>query len=339
VVRLTASLTILAAGAWHGEARAADSEPIVASSSCPESQAVWSTVIRLVPSAETQLLAAKPHVEIVDLGERYRVHVLTEGGALERTYSDPARDCDRRARFAAEFIVVAVLPPQLAMQADTARPNEAPGGSSDQTGAAPPPSAPPPMAPRPAAEHPPPQSVDGREGQHAHKPVLRIEVAGVAQVSPPVLGAPGVIAWGGDLRARVGAERFGGLVGVGYLPKVEFDAGNFRGAVTRVPALAGLAVRVLQGSFRIDGSVAAMAAFERYEGVSPHVPSDGTRLAPGLEVGLTASPHALAGLAPILSLSGAWMPLTQELVAAPQGDVAKTPSLWFGAALGMSLEL
>lgn len=129
------------------------------------------------------------------------------------------------------------------------------------------------------------------------------------------------------------------MVGVAYLPTVDFGAGDFRGAVTRVPAIVGAGVRILDGGLRLRGSLAATATFERYEGISPHLPSDATRLAPGLEIGLTASPRALAGVAPVLSLLCAWLPLTQELVAAPQGNVALTPSIWFGAALGMSLEL
>jgi hypothetical protein len=81
------------------------------------------------------------------------------------------------------------------------------------------------------------------------------------------------------------------------------------------------------------------AALERYEGVSPHSPSDATRLAPGVELGVTVSSRSLAGLAPILRLTFAWIPVTEELAAVPQGDVAATPSLWLGIALGMSLEL
>jgi hypothetical protein len=120
---------------------------------------------------------------------------------------------------------------------------------------------------------------------------------------------------------------------------VGFDAGDFRGAILRVPAVAGLWTRLLDRSFRLDASAAVTAALERYEGVSPHSPSDATRLAPGVELGVTASSDALAGLAPILRLTLAWIPLTEELAAVPQGDVAATPSLWLGIALGMSLEL
>ena len=80
---------------------------------CPSPEAVWSYIAQLVPSAASQLASAKDRVDIVDLGDRYRVRVVTDEGALERTYADRSRDCDQRMRFAAEFIVLALLPPQM----------------------------------------------------------------------------------------------------------------------------------------------------------------------------------------------------------------------------------
>jgi len=203
---------------------------------------------------------------------------------------------------------------------------------------APAPSSVPSSAPAP----PPPLSSDEkrrREGQAARAPVIRLDVAGVAEASFPVLGAPGVLMWGGDLRVRIGVGRLGALGGIGYLPRAGFDAGDFRAAILRVPAAAGLWTRLLDRSFRLDASAAVTAALERYEGVSPHSPSDATRWAPGVELGLTASSGGIAGLAPILRLTFAWTLLTEELAGVPQGDVAVTPSLWVGIALGMSLEL
>src|SRR5450755_4213968 len=64
---------------------AADSDQAPpATSRCPGVEAVWSTVVKLVPGAASQLLAARPGVDVVDFGERYRVRVTTDGGVLER---------------------------------------------------------------------------------------------------------------------------------------------------------------------------------------------------------------------------------------------------------------
>ena len=308
-----------------------------ATSKCPEAEAVWSTVVKLVPGAAAQLLAARPRVDVVDLGERYLVRVTTDGGVLERLHSDPARECAKRVRFAAEFIVLALLPPQLSEPPEG--PTSAAAGSPvepAETASAP--STPSALPPAP----PPPLPSDGRretQVETARVPVIHLDLAGVAQASFPVLGAPGVFMWGGDLRVRIGTGRLGALGGVGYLPRVGFGAGDFRGAILRVPAVAGLWTRLLDRSFRLDASAAVTAAFERYEGVSLHSPSDATRLAPGVELGVTASSGAIAGLAAILRLTLAWIPLTEELAAVPQGDIAATPSLWLGVALGVSLDL
>jgi hypothetical protein len=335
-------LTALA-GAFLPESRllAADSDQAPAATSrCPGAEAVWSTVVKLVPGAASQLLAARPRVDVVDFGERYRVRVTTDGGVLERLYSDPARACDKRVRFAAEFIVLALLPPQLSEPTQgAASAPAAPPTLVEPSTTAPTPSSLP-SAPAPAPPPPLPSDATRKtEGGAARTRVIRLDLAGVAQASFPVLGAPGVLMWGGDLRVRIGVGRLGALGGVGYLPRVGFDAGDFRGAILRVPAVAGLWTRLLDRSFRLDASAAVTAALERYEGVSPHSPSDATRLAPGVELGVTASSDALAGLAPILRLTLAWIPLTEELAAVPQGDVTATPSLWLGVALGMSLEL
>jgi hypothetical protein len=330
--------TALVVGIFPGRALAADLERAPASiSNCPESEAVWSTVVKLVPAAATQLLAARPKVDIVDFGERYRIRVRSDGRVLERAYSDPARGCDRRARFAAEFIVLALLPPQMSVEAKDAAGPEPSGspGEAGKTASGPQAqrSSPPPPPPPAEAERP------SKNGQALRAPVVRIEASGVGEASPPVLGAPGILMWGADLRVRIGAGRFGGMAGVGYLPRVEFDAGDFRAAVTRVPAIAGVWTRLFDGPFRLDASAAVTGAFERYEGVSPHSPSVATRLAPGVEAGVTASTRALGGLGPFLRATFAWVPLSHEVIAVPQGNVATTPSLWLGASIGMSLEL
>jgi hypothetical protein len=137
----------------------------------------------------------------------------------------------------------------------------------------------------------------------------------------------------------MGTGRLSGIAGLAYLPKADFGAGDFTGNVARIPAIAGMRTQLVQRYWQLDADLALSAAFERYEGVSPHAPSDATRVTPGVELGVVASPRALFGLAPVASLRCAWFPLTQELAAAPQGNLGSTPSLWIGLELGASLEL
>jgi len=336
---------------------------------CPDSEAVWSTVTGLVPSAAARLLAAQPRVEIVDLGERYRVRVTTEEGVLERTYVDPERDCEKRRRFVAEFIVLSLLPPELAMEPSaTPVPSSAPApstvpapsatsppsptvASSDNPSAAAAPASVPGASPVPVPPTPvPPVSSPSPAGSSARVLVrppsarrtgpafARVELSALGESSLPVVGAPGFLAWVADLRARFGAGRWAAIAGVGYAPRAEFVASGVRGSVTRVPAIVGARARALDRPFELSGDFGLAVAFERYDGLSPHDPSGASRIAPGLEAGLAVSTHGLVGFAPFLALRIDWLPIVEELAAAPQGRLGNTPSLWIGVALGMSWE-
>jgi hypothetical protein len=160
----------------------------------------------------------------------------------------------------------------------------------------------------------------------------------MAEASPP-LGTPGLLMGGAGLRVRGGADWLAGIAGIAYLPKVDFGVGDFTGSVTRVPATLGVRAQIVKRAWHVDGDLALSAAFERYGGVSPHAPSEETRVTPGLEVGIVASPRARFRLAPLASLRCAWFPFTQELAAAPQGSLGNTPAFWMGVELGIALEL
>jgi hypothetical protein len=289
-------------------------------------------IAQLVPSAAAQLVAAKGRVDIVDLGDRYRVHVVTNEGGLERTYNDRSRDCDQRMRFAAEFIVLALLPPQMLL----ANPAPSPDAGT------PPPTEPSSLAgSAPSAETLPPVSSPVRPPPKARAAgsVVRIEATAVGEVSAPVLNAPNVVMWGGELRVRVGSGAIAGVAGIGYLPRVEFAEGQFQASLSRVPAMAGIRVRSEILELDISGDLGVTAVVERYEGLSPHVPADATILAPGLEVGATLSSRPWAGLSALARVRASWLPFAQELVALPAGVLGKTPTFWIGAAVGVSLEL
>jgi len=287
-------------------------------------------------------------VEIADLGERYRVRVTTESGVLERTYGDPERDCDKRRRFVAEFIVLSVLPPELAIEPGPTPVPPAPSGATVPPVASPPASAssPAPSTPRvppsPPPVLPPLPSALPRASPSSTAPAgpsfARLELSLLGEASPAVVRSPGMVAWGADLRVRLGSGWLAGIAGVSYWPAADYVVSGVRGDVTRVPALAGLRLRARRRYFELAGDAGVAVAFERYAGESPHDPSDATRLAPGLEVGVLVSSPTLAGFAPFVGLRVDWFPLVQELAAAPQGNLGNTPSLWFGAAVGLSWE-
>jgi hypothetical protein len=320
----------------ENSAGAPDATPEVQSTEavCPDVERVWSSVTKLVPSAAAELLAAKPRVDIVDLGESYRVRVSTDAGVLERTYSDPARECEKRTRFAAEFIVVALLPPQLAFPGQP--PVDGSSGASGDAGAGDSGTVP---IKAPTVAVPPPTSAPAPPSSAQRPSVVCIETSGVGALSPGILAAPLLFAWGGELRVRIGRGQLAGVVAVGYVPEQSFDVGGVRAALMRVPAMGGLRLRWLKRGFELGGDFGLAAAFEHYDGVSPHVALGASRVTPGLEASFVASRAIAFGMGAFVRLQCDWLPFAQELVALPQGDLGKTPSLWLGVGAGLSLDL
>jgi hypothetical protein len=312
-------------------------------------------------------------VEILDEGPRYRVRVtLASGRVLERVYSDPARECATRTRFASEFIVVALMPPMIADEAiRKASPNAAtpapssvvpapgastsaapaavapappgsasPGSASEAAPAQPPPAprAPPPATPAPVAqnrESPQPESTPPR----ARWRWLRLEIEAVGELAPKVLGAPSVLTIGPELRARLGRGAWGAFLSVAYEPPVPARADGVALRVMRVPIGAGARVRRRFGPFEVGGDLGAALAIESYAAPQLHRTNDDVwRVAPGLQAGAQASWEAAGVLGFVAGLRCTWLPLIQDLVATPAGSVGKTPSLWLGAVLGVSFE-
>ncbi len=332
-------------------ARAADSDAASEGSNCPDADAVWANVVKLVPSAAPLLLAARPRVTIVDLGDRYRVSVTAERGLLERVYQDAARECDKRTRFAAEFIVLALLPPVITDP--TAGPGTPPiaiettppAPSPESTAPTAPPPAPIP-APAPPPSAPGPVASDGAGAASAPRgsvgvapAIVRIELSAMGQASAPVLGALGLLSWGGELRLRVGRGTWAAVAAIGYLPQIDFTQNDLRLGMTRVPIMVGMRAQKSLRYVNLGGDLAAAVDAERYEGLSPHSPETTWRVTPGVEANVIVSSHALVGFAPFVTLKCALFPFVQSLAIAPEGDQAKTPSLWIGAGLGALFEL
>ena len=350
---------------------AADSSAPAAASHCPDEAAVWSSATALVPSAAGVLLAARPRVTIADLGDRYLVRVATDHGVLERTAVDPTRECDKRTRFAAEFIVLALLPPTAVIEgAATSPPSAATSPSAappPETSAAPSPSAsvptaaspprPPPTATAPspsAAEraatpaHPPPPTPAAPSpsvastGTSTEGPTrdLRfgVELGVTAQGAPALLGAFPAADWGAEARLRFGSGPWTAIAAMTALPEVTFTARGDRIGLWRVPLEAGVraALGTAWATFAADATLAV--AYEQYTGKSTHAPQSASRWSPGVSVGAVAWAPPLAGFAPYLRLFCSLYPFAQSLVFLPDTNPPKTPSLWFGASVGIAYE-
>ncbi|HZL19304.1 MAG TPA: hypothetical protein VFG23_16335, partial [Polyangia bacterium] len=86
--------------------------PVIAvQGSCPSLEMITAAVAALIPHGGVDRLPRSGKVEVVDLGDNYRVGVLARGVPRERIFQDDTRDCGLRARFAAVFVVLTLLPP------------------------------------------------------------------------------------------------------------------------------------------------------------------------------------------------------------------------------------
>src|SRR5947207_1672920 len=80
---------------------------------CPLPSAVASETWKLTPADRRDVFENLSDVLIEDLGASYRVVITTPEGTTTRTYPGPDRECARRARFAAVFIVLTLMPPEV----------------------------------------------------------------------------------------------------------------------------------------------------------------------------------------------------------------------------------
>src|SRR4051794_40022959 len=89
---------------------------ISAAGDCPTSEAVTSTIESLIPQHLDDVLRRDPEVAITDTGDSYKVRVAVEGQTHLRVYRDVGRDCAHRARVAAVFVVLTLMPPEVMME-------------------------------------------------------------------------------------------------------------------------------------------------------------------------------------------------------------------------------
>ena len=289
-----------------------------ASSECPVPRAVEQAVLRLIPLEHHDLLTLHAvRVELDDLDASYRVRVFKDGTPLEKTYADPARDCDGRANFAAVFAVLTVMPPELGFAA-TPEPKPEPKP-------APPP--PPPLA-VPKLEPPPPPA----------PPLAHVELSGLVAYAPAILDAPDLTTFGAELRVALGRGALSGTLSVAYLGRAKFELDGVAGDVTRLPASIGLRLRSEFDSWQLAGDFGAGAALQRVRGTNLLE----SRAYNTLEFGLRAGLQISAGNAGFQPFAGvfAWVsPGPRDISALPNGVVGNLPYLWLGGALGVSLGL
>lgn len=287
------------------------------SSECPAPRAVEQAVLRLIPREHHDLLTLHAvRVELDDLDASYRVRVFKDGTPFEKTYADPARDCEGRANFAAVFAVLTVMPPELGFAVTPEPPPE------------PKPEPPPPPIETPKREPPP----------APEPPLAHVELSGLVAHAPAILHAPDSTSLGAELRVALGRGAFSGTLSVAYLGRAKFELDGVRGDVTRLPATIGLRLRHEFDSWQLSGDLGAGAVSERVRGTN----LVNSRTHETLELGLRAGLQISTGNAGFRPFAGAfaWIsPGPRDIAALPNGIVGNLPYLWLGGSLGVSLGL
>ena len=285
---------------------------ITSTGSCPSADAIWTAMSSLVPSGALESLPRAAAVDVADSGDTYRVRLTVSNTQRVRVYRDLARDCEQRARFAAVFVVLTLMPPELLIE-------------SPKLPAAEPAPEPPPLEP------PAPVVVEVPARR------LRFELAALGDTAPAVASAPEMTGAGGELRAAIGAGRLAALFAIGLQPRTDFTIGALRAREQRIPIDAGIRWRQVQRWLEIDGEFSLVAAIFRTQGLSPVVAREATRVDLGLRGGIVLRVGARdTRIAPIVGVHAAYFPRPYDLALVPAGTVGRTPSLRLGATAGIA---
>jgi hypothetical protein len=291
---------------------------IAVNGTCPTSEAIWTAVASIVPATELYKLAAA-RIEVSDLGETYRVGVSAKGIDRLRVYRDGARDCEHRARFAAVFIVLTLMPPDVLLEAMPPPP---------------PPPEPPPPLPEPVA--PPPKPPVAPPPPRPKR--LRLEISGLADLAPRS-GAPWASVFGGELRAAPGPNRLGLVLAVGAsYGAIDFDA--LHATQLRFPFDLGLRLPI-GGRSAVDlvADVSLAGAVFHDGATNTPDPQAGTRLDLGVRAGLVLHQGRQSGrLLKTIGVHAEVFPRPYDITLLPEGTIGHTPVFWFGGTLGLTVQ-
>jgi len=308
-------LVVCMHSAVWAQQRVDDAPRIAAIGDCPAADAVAQTIETLIPRRAIPAPRRGAEVNVADQGDSYKVQVVVEGVTHTRLYRDVGRDCAHRARVAAVFVVLTLVPPELLMESPPAPP--------------PPPLVPPPVI----VAAPPPPPVQAPAWR------LSIALAGVLDVAPAVLDAPSIVSPGAEVRLALQKRRLAGELGFGVQPGAGFSLAGVNVRQRRIPIDASLAFRQpVHRAVELGAAAGVAAAVFEIEGVNPPVRGEGTRV----EVGARAAVELRVvtrsrRLAAFIGAHAIYFPRSYELATTPAGVVGHTPSLWVGGQLGAAL--
>jgi len=288
---------------------------------CPDPKTVQQAVLSLVPAERHAVLARGVRVELEDLGESYRVTVWKDGTSVKKNYSDPARECDGRARFAAVFTVLTLMPPEL--------------GQEKLVEPAPEPKPAPPVAKPARVDEPKPAPTRATEPP----PLTHLELSALYANAPAMLEAPNIHSFGAGLRVAIGRGALAGTLALGYLPNTQFELDGVHAELARVPLSIGARLRKDFDAWSFSGDLGLMLVAERVRATNLLTAQPQSSASFGLSAGAQLAHQFGRHFAPFLGVFVWFSPAPSELSALPQGALGNLPYLWLGGAAGVSFGL
>jgi hypothetical protein len=289
---------------------------VTVNGTCPDDAAISKAIASIVPAKDLDRFASASKVEVSDLGDTYRVSVNAKGIDRLRVYRDVAHDCDHRARFAAVFIVLTLMPPDVLLDALPPPPPPAPP---------PPPPAPPSLA---VVIAPPP----------VHLRRVRLELSFLIDVAPRS-GLPLAVALGGELRVAPGPKHLGPVGAIG-IAGGSIDFGAVSATELRLPFDLGLRLPLLtRTAFDLVADVGLAGAVFHDKATNTAGPQSGTRLDLGARAGVVAHAGRLSDrLLGIAGIHAELFPRPYDVTLMPQGTVGHTPAFWMGVTVGLAVQ-
>ena len=296
---------------------------VVGSVECPDPKTVQQAVLNLIPPERDGLLERGVRVELEDLGDSYRVTVWKDGASVQKSYADPARDCDGRARFAAVFTVLTLMPPELG-----AAPLATPPEPVKKPTPTPTPTPTPATVPAPAAARAPDLP-----------PFVHLELSALFAYAPAILEAPSVHSFGGELRVALGRGALSGTLSAAYMQRAEFDLAGVECELTRLPFSVGARLRSDFGAWSLLSDLGLSLTAQRVRATNLLSGHESSSLDVGVRAGVQLARQVGPHFAPFAAAFVWISPAPSEISALPQGVLGNLPYFWLGGAAGVSFGL
>jgi hypothetical protein len=325
---LGASLAALLAWAAPARAQVPEkrevSEPpapfVVGGSECPDPKTVQQAVLSLIPPERHVLLAQGVRVELEDLGDSYRVTVWKEGRSVQKRYSDPARECSGRARFAAVFTVLTLMPPELGVE-----PLEKPKAEPE-------------VPTKPAATATPTKAPVPPHTK-VRAPLVLLELSAQYAYAPAILEAPSLHSFGGELRVALGRGALSGTLSAAYTGRAQFELDGVQCELTRMPFSVGARLRSDFDVWYLAADLGLSLAAQRVRATNLLTQHTDSSLDVGVRAGIQLARQVGPHFAPFAAAFVWLSPAPSEISALPQGVIGNLPYLWLGVAFGVSFGL